>query len=409
MSINLTDYQKDMVEQIHDMKHCLLRMETGSGKTFTALEIVRVTKLHTMIICTEKQSKKQWLRSIDDMGVSEYCGVWTYHEAVTYLNSVIKKFEILIFDEVDNIINTSKRSKTFKKLFSTKKFKYNMGLSYTLVHKEELDVYKIITNLNMDVPLKRYFPTQKSFLTAYYIWGNSWDHFQQRMAHMPIKFDEQFREPFNNFSNIINYEDMTRFNKTSEYIPLIKPSMELYDYVKDTNVLPDYYTTLTSATKLNVLRQLMNSTMKYDDKLVKCIDEDYMIKFKKIEELQQKHGKVMVVYNFDAERKLLENYFKCTNDPEKLDEDYDILIRQIQRSSSIDIPQCNVIIFYTINYTAKDFIQMHGRITRYNSKFKDVFYYYLVWENTIEKSLYDVVLNKKLKKNQLLNMMNVND
>lgn len=401
MAIVLKDYQEECKELIQEYKHCILQMQTGTGKTFTALDSVDGELL---VICPNKASKVQWEKSVVDIDYKDQVTVFTYHELKKY-PLPHHNFKSLIFDECHNIINNSKRTKaTFKKLFKLD-LKYNVAMSYTPIKKSEQDLYMIQKNLSMKTPLKNKYYTLKQFQTDFFLWKKQWNYFMNRPEMMPYQFKNDRFDELCKLSNVINYVDNDRFNYNKYAIMLTKPKMEIYNYVNKTNVLPEYYQTLTAAVKLIILHQISNSTVKYDEDDQRLLDDDYLIKIQAIRQIVNKFEKVIVVYNFKSDASLIENAlrdeFEIVYDENKFKSSGNILLRQASRSSAIDIPWAQCMVWYSMNYSGVDFEQMHGRIARMNSEYDDMYYYYLVFGNTIEKRIYDVAQGK-ISKNQMI-------
>lgn len=400
--MQLTEYQKDCSNKMLSFKHCIVQMGTGTGKTYTALTSARG---NTTIICTNKVSKKQWIESIKTISNGLKYNVYTYHEVVN--DNIDKSFHphTLIFDEAHNITGNSKRTRKIKSVAHAQWFNptYIYALSATPVRNEEKDYYTIQKTLNMDTPLMNHFPTLTSFQEWCYNWGNQWNHFRNKLEYMPTVFNEDCRAELVRQSNIVFYEFKDRFKVHTSLVPLNKPTMDIYTKAHKHGVLDGYYRTFGGGSKVTVLHQLANSTFKFDENDMRIMDNDYTIKIGVILSLLNKHDKLVVVYNFNAEKAIIMRYnayFDVYTDVSKFkDAKTGILLRQASRSSSQDIPYANAMVWYSMNYNGVDFAQMHGRISRLNSKYDQLYYYYLIYTNTIEQGIYDVATGKMTKNN----------
>lgn len=123
-------------------------------------------------------------------------------------------------------------------------------------------------------------------------------------------------------------------------------------------------------------------------------------------ELQRRHGKVIVFYNFDYERDLLMNIMY----------DDDVEIAEWSGHAHQEIPDCehwvylvqytagcegwncvktDTIIFYSQNYSYKVQTQAAGRIDRLNTPYRDLYYYHLVSKSPIDVAISRAIKNKK--------------
>lgn len=399
--IVLSDYQKEIVDKAKELKHCILKLSTGAGKTYISLSS---TYGKTLCIVKNKEDKKQWVKSVDRIGVDNV-DVYTMHELKTLDDVSI--YESLIIDEVQNYVNGNSRRRLLAKLFKKHDLQMILLLSDTPLKKNEKDFYILLKSINYKCRLTKDYDKTSTFDTAFMKYEYKFNYFKQSWDWGYYNFNDEFRDSFNKSINIISYVSK-KFTEHKEKINLKKPNLSLYSKVLMTSVMPDYYNTLTPGVKANVLRQLANSTFKYDDDDNRVIDDDYLLKINEIKKILEKHERSIVVVNYKNEKKLIHENFRATECPDKFREDdtIKVLIRQIQRSTSIDVEYINCITFFSINYSSEDFMQMHGRITRYNSKFKDLYYYYLIFTNTIEQDIYDIVEKRKTK-NDLLKSINL--
>lgn len=411
--VKLKPYQEKCSEMINFYKHCFLKMETGAGKTFTALFSV---DSDTIVIVQNKDSRNQWIKSIELLNLNFKIDVFTNYELS---NNIGKKdynyfnpfhYKNLIFDETQGITNpSSKRSKMCKKMFKGNNYEKIIAMTYTPIRKNEVDIFTICNNLHMKIPLIQNYPFLDLFHEEFFWYHDIWDYRTGKLESVPDEFNVTKQELFNSMINIITYEfpeekaedeNERQFKKHKWYIPLQKKNMELYNYVKRAKTLQGYHNTLGGGTKHVILQEIANSTVKlqFENKIT---DNDYLEKFEVIDNIIKKHGKIIIVYQFSNELKILKSYFKNGTSQlkafDKKDGKFNVLFRQIKRCASLDVMTCDTMVFFSMNFSADNFIQMHGRITRTASEFIDVYYYYLIFENTIEKDRYDVCIKKKTK------------
>ena len=109
----LYPYQKQAVEKLKKVKVGALFMEQGTGKTITALELIRlrlerkkVNKVIWLCPCSAKSNTKEELRKHIDLEFLSYiviCGIETLSnstQTLFYLNDITKKYNcFFVVDE----------------------------------------------------------------------------------------------------------------------------------------------------------------------------------------------------------------------------------------------------------------------------------------------------------------------
>jgi superfamily II DNA or RNA helicase len=89
-------YQADSIIQLLINGGGILCLPTGAGKTFTAIEYLKILKKKTLVIVHTLDLKEQWKTQVPD-----------FVEVVTYqsLNdkSILKDYEVLVFDECHHV------------------------------------------------------------------------------------------------------------------------------------------------------------------------------------------------------------------------------------------------------------------------------------------------------------------
>jgi superfamily II DNA or RNA helicase len=94
VSTVLRPYQVEAVEALLMRNGGILNMPTGSGKTITAVEYLRIMKLPTLIVVTTLDIKRQWVEDINGL---------PYTQVVNYQNKqaveLAKTARIVVFDE----------------------------------------------------------------------------------------------------------------------------------------------------------------------------------------------------------------------------------------------------------------------------------------------------------------------
>lgn len=132
-------------------------------------------------------------------------------------------------------------------------------------------------------------------------------------------------------------------------------------------------------------------------------DKSRLVELNKI--LQQ-HKKVIVFYNFDYElillREALDQWKKTYSEwnghrhqPIADGEEWVYLVQYTAGAEGWNCIETNTIVFYSQNYSYKIMKQAAGRIDRRNTPFIDLYYYHLVSDSKIDKSIRLAIKNKK--------------
>lgn len=126
-------------------------------------------------------------------------------------------------------------------------------------------------------------------------------------------------------------------------------------------------------------------------------------KLMRIDEVLNNHDKVIVFYNFDSE---LETLMKITHipvaqwnghrhDPIPDSDRWLYLVQYTAGAEGWNCVETNAIIFYSLNYSYKIMFQAAGRIDRVNSSFKDLYYYILLTDSSIDEAILKTLKTKR--------------
>ncbi len=137
--------------------------------------------------------------------------------------------------------------------------------------------------------------------------------------------------------------------------------------------------------------------------LRKVVNEDAS-RFQALEEIINKHHKIVVFYNFDHELELLRDFIKIPqaewnghkHQPIPLDKnEWAYLVQYNAGAEGWNCIDTDTIVFFSQNYSNKIMTQSAGRIDRRNTKFKDLYYYTFISEAPIDKAIRKALDNKK--------------
>jgi superfamily II DNA or RNA helicase len=126
-------------------------------------------------------------------------------------------------------------------------------------------------------------------------------------------------------------------------------------------------------------------------------------RLKVVDELVRRHKRIILFYNFNYELYRLRELGKKHNIGEYNGHKHQGIpqtsewLYLVQYTSGAEAWNCidtNVIVFFSLNYSYKTMIQASGRIDRMNSPFSELYYYYLVSNSTIDKSIMRTIKDK---------------
>jgi hypothetical protein len=139
----------------------------------------------------------------------------------------------------------------------------------------------------------------------------------------------------------------------------------------------------------SVMRQIVNS----DPSRVRAVRK-----------LMEEHDKMVVFYNFDYELEILRGLKDETTVAEWNGHKHEeipttnrwvYLVQYVAGSEGWNCTETNVITFYSLTYSYKNWHQAHGRIDRLNVPFSDLYYYTLRSKAVIDTAIWRSLKAKK--------------
>ena len=141
-----------------------------------------------------------------------------------------------------------------------------------------------------------------------------------------------------------------------------------------------------------LLRKVVNN----NDSRIDAIDKIY----------NSGHKRCIIFYNFDYELEKLRNYAQKAgvifaewnghvHEPIPNGNEWLYLVQYTAGAEGWNCIETDTIIFYSLNYSYKATVQAAGRIDRLNTKYTDLYYYYLVSNSPIDLAIRRALSQKK--------------
>lgn len=376
---------------------------TGVGKTYVSLGLMEIHKVKKPVIIVPKGLKTQWRIE------APHARVLTKEYVRDHLNELLseprEEWQAIICDEFHYFLGMkSGMSKALLKLLKQHQPEYFYSLTATPYRSTPWDVYRLMQFFGKHFSYKgfeeRFFfriPIQKK---------NPNSTFPVRTVPKPRK-DEATRNVLINMirsvGSVVAMEDC--FDVPEQTFEVIKVSLT-DSQKKGIEAL----TELMPMTYYNYVQQICGGVLKEDD--YRPLQEYETEKYDVLYDLVVSNKQMIVVCKYRAEinmlaRKLKEDFKglhigvihgDIDNRHEVLREceakGEFVLLVAAQCSEGWEMKKCPLMVFYSYDYSLKNYIQMIGRIQRSDNLKKNV-YVSILTEGQIDEEVYNTVVNEK--------------
>jgi superfamily II DNA or RNA helicase len=397
--MELYEHQKKLLKE--NPAKWLMAWGTGSGKTRTAIELSKVNAKLTLVICP-KSMVETWIKEIKMWGGDKNTAVVS-KENFKKLYRKMPKFDCLIVDECHYFSNY--KSQLTKSLYEYLK-KYNPPYIYLLTATPYLSTPFNIYSL-------------AKILGHHWNWYDFKTHFfydvKMGKRVIPVirkNIESDISQLVNKLGSTVRLEDCVDIPEQvyeNEYFELTKEQKKEIEQLND--VLP--------IARINKIQQIEGGWIKGDvyvgNKEIKSE------KLNRLLELAGEHKKIAVVCRFTLEinnifLKLKEKYpgrniYKLQGNlsgeerhniiEEIHKKDDAIIIIQAQLCEGYSLETVPIMVFYSMDYSLKAYIQIIGRLQRISAIKKNV-YIFFITKNSVGESVYDCVVHRKMDFNEAI-------
>lgn len=213
--------------------------------------------------------------------------------------------------------------------------------------------------------------------------------------------------PFIRYPKIIRYVDVETLEKYRNMILVEMPYLKHTKRVVQ-NVIVEYDKELFD----KVVKQRWNV---YENRPIRDVSELFRVMRKVVNSdasrlhavttLLKEHNRIVVFYNFDYELEILRTLGDIVtvaewnghkHEPIPTTDKWVYLVQYMAGAEGWNCTETDTIVFYSLTYSYKNFMQAQGRIDRLNTAFIRLFYYVLVSESLIDLAVRDALGSKKM-------------
>ena len=396
MAVELFSYQKELalkvVERLKQHNLAYLSAEERVGKTFVALECIRLLRYKNVLIVSKKRALPDFESSVtkffEGLGVSPDITLINYES----LHRVSKgsKFDFVIIDEAHHALSSyPKPSKSAKLVQSLVYDVPVLFMSATPCGQSRAQLFHQL-NVSRFSPFDKY----KNFYEWFREFGIPklvWVSGRQVMKYDNIREDLMspiFEKYFVSFSR-----EQAGFefapNDKLHYIEVPKIVEQTYKALEKDDILylpysPSRrtYTPDNITKQLKLLHQLEGGTVKLVGDEVVYLGGEFNFKIDYIKKTFGDVDSLVIFYEYIAEGELLRNNFQNA-----------LILQGTSFAEGIDLSHMETLVIYSQNFSSSKYTQ---RRARQCNKFRDkeIEVHFLLCKGFISDLVYDCVANK---------------
>lgn len=370
-------------------KRHLFAHGTGTGKTITSLELARLNQVDALII-VPKSLKQAWERHVANYNQNHL--ILTKEQFKKNFKQ-IPRFNAVIVDEAHYFFGI--KSQISKALFSYLnhyKVEYRWLLTATPFMSTPWNIY-------MAEKLVGRNPSYPAYKAKYF--------YEINMGGRQVPIQRKGMEPeiaktVNEIGSTVKIEDCID-------MPEQTFEVEYFDVTENQQAGIDSINEINAIVRWTKIHQIMGGTLKGDE-----YEETQYFKSDKLERLKElvtENERMIVVCRYNAELKTLQKELSKIKkahiiNGEMPGDDRDVLLRSLAQQDEYvllvnaacaegwELPNCSIMLFYSHDFSLKNYIQMIGRINRINNP-KPNYYVSFVVKDTIDEDVYDSLMRKE--------------
>lgn len=395
MSFELRPYQIEISHKANDILKKIgivyLAMEVRCGKTLTALNTANLYMATNVLFITKKRA----ITSIK----SDYKALGHNFNLTVINNESLHKidgnFDLIISDEHHRngaFPKPNKITKLIKESYSHLPMIFLSGTihpeSYSQIyHQFWVSDYSPFKEPNFYKWSKTYVRVKDRHL-GYAVVKDYSDGIKELINPVIEPYILTFTQKEAGFETEVKENVLKVKMKDITYQIANKLKKDLFIVSKDgSEIIAD-----TAVKLMQKLHQIYSGTVLFEDGTYRIFDTS------KAEFIKErfKVKRLGIFYKFKAEYDLLKETFgdELTNELESFNNGVKhIALQIVSGSEGISLSKADYLIYYNIDFSAKNYWQSRDRLTTMERKSNDVFW--LFSENGIEEKIYDQVMNKK--------------
>lgn len=375
MTVKLYDYQQKAVDDLSNGK--ILLGGTGAGKTMTSLAyyVKNENKRDLYVITTaKKRDDLEWERDASNFGITNTGPGHNVGQLTVDSWNNIKKYQdvsdaFFIFDE-QRLVGSGSWSKAFLKIA-----RHNRWVMLTATPGDKWEDYT-------------------SIFVANGFYKNKTEYIDNHMVYT-------YYGGYPKLKRYINEQKLERLRRQvlveMDYVPHTRRHIKkVYsDYDKDLVVEtmktlkdPETGEPFQGASGLMyAVRKIVNS----DPSRVEAVKK-----------LAKDIDRLIIFYNYDYELELLREAFPNAkernghnHDPLPTTKTWTYLVQYTAGAEAWNCTTTSTMVFYSMTYSYKTFMQAQGRIDRVNTPFTDLSYFVMTSDSAVDKGIERALENKK--------------
>lgn len=396
MAVELFSYQKELaskvVERLNEYNLTYLAAEERVGKTFVALECIRLLNYKNVLIVSKKKALPDFESSVTKFfeGLEfKPCITLTNYESLHKVDKGLK-FDFVIVDEAHHALSSyPKPSKSAKLLQGLMYDVPVLFMSATPCGQSRAQLFHQL-NVSKFSPFDKY----KNFYEWFGEFGIPkfvWVSGRQVMQYDDIREDLMSPILEKYFVSFSREQAGFEFapNDKLHYIEVPKIVEQTYKALEKDDILylpysrsGRTYTPDNMTKQIKLLHQLEGGTAKLDDGEVVYLGGEFNFKIDYIKKTFGDVDSLVIFYEYIAEGELLRNNFQKAR-----------VLQGTSFAEGIDLSHMETLVIYSQNFSSSKYAQ---RRARQCNKFRDkeIEVHFLLCKGFISDLVYDCVANK---------------